>query len=1146
MEQNSEGRKVIIHQTIDGDGDPLFCSNTISTTKYSFWTFIFQNLFEQFSRIANFYFLICALFLYIFKSWAPLDGTSAIVPLLMVLVISGAREAVEDFLRYLSDKDINHSETHVLRDGGFKTLQWDQVLVGDVIRLEKNEQIPADIVMLSTSEPDGVAYVDTCNLDGETNLKVKQSLPQTKGIVDAESASSFSNMIVCDEPNNMLYTFNGYFEIDENLVPLDNKQVLLRGCVLRNTQWVIGVVVYTGLETKLMMNSSAARIKVSSMERGLNKKLVSVFALMIFLGLLGAIIGAIIESKSTGGGAWYMFNGWNRGTSESILGLFIGHIILISAMVPISLYVTLEVVRVFQAMFVHWDAGMYHIETNTSANSRTTNLSEDLGNVQYIFSDKTGTLTRNVMEFMKCSIYGRKFGSGITEVAYAAAKRRGIECEPPDQVGKAFKDDHFLELLRQGDQPEISHFMWMLSTCHSVIPEPDPKKPYGIAFQASSPDEGALVLAAADFGYVFKARKPGQITIDRGTFEVNVDVLAVLEFTSERKRSSVIIRNPETSEIVLYCKGADDLIMSRLSPQSANREVTSQHLKDFAADGLRTLCAAYKIIDEEFFTAWFEKYNEACCAIDGREEAIDQVANEIECDLNLLGATAIEDKLQIGVPEAIESLIKAGINVWVITGDKRETAINIGFACSLLSSDMTLVVLDSSDPQEIVQNIERGLTIEGKIGLVASGSSLYHALLEENQDLFFKLANRCQSVICCRVSPLQKANVVSMVRERTGALTLAIGDGANDVGMILKADIGVGISGQEGRQAVMAADYSFAQFRYLKRLLLLHGRLSFMRNIELINYSFYKNMVFTFCQILYGFFCGFSSTTIFDSMLYSIFNVIFTSAPPVVFSCVERDVSIKRCIEDPELYKWDNRKQWMTSYGNFWLSLGIGILHAFVSFFVPYFGMYPFVDGNGHGFGLSSFGGTVYGCVIFVVTFKIASMSSYWTWMHHFFIWCSALIYPLILWLFDITGLTPELDGVTIPLLKSSIFYFSIAGATVLGTIPILAINTYWNSQDTLTNRILVEERGNRFLGFSKPKKEEKSDSNKEIILDISNNDQKSYPDDGNPTGYAFEPPAASYQTVSFENRPKVFFTADQIKSRIRTTQVSTFGLDML
>ena len=790
---------------------------------------------------------------------------------------------------------------------------------------------------------------------------------------------------------------------------------------------------------------------------------------------------------------------------------------------------------------------MYYVEEQTGASARTSNLSEDLGMIEYVFSDKTGTLTRNIMEFMKCSVAGKKYGSGVTEVAYAACKRRGVPCPEPDRVGKAFKDEEFMELTRN-PTPEIRHFLWMLSTCHSVITEPDSKKPHGVAFQASSPDEGALVNAAADFGYVFTGRGHGYVTVNCQGKNQNIEVLAMLEFSSERKRSSIIIRSPDTGKITLYCKGADDCIMSRLAGDDQLREVTTQHLKDFAADGLRTLCIAYREIDEAYFDDWKERYNQANCSIDKRDEMVESVANEIERDFHLLGATAIEDKLQIGVPETIEDLLKAGIRVWVITGDKRETAINIGYACSLLSSEMSLVILDNDDPLEISSALCQGLARPGPMALIVSGQSLTIALKPEYQENFLALANKCKSVVCCRVSPYQKGQIVELVRKKTGQLTLAIGDGANDVGMILKADVGVGISGQEGRQAVMASDYAFGQFRFLRKLLLFHGRLDLIRNVNLINYCFYKNMTFTLAQFYYGFYCGFSAMTIYDGYLLACYNLFFTSIPPIIYAVFEKDVSSSGHQAIPELYLLDGKKQWLTSYGNFWISLAVGILHSFIGFFVPYLAMSPFIDQHGNSMGQGEFGITVYACVVIIVTARLGLLTLYWTWLMYLFVGISLVIYPIIAIIIDYAAFeSSTIRGESVAILGAPQFWISLLATLVFSMIPSVAYFTVMNSLDTLTNKVMLADH-HKAIAKRKAKGQE------EVELDTvepTHDEEQAqeerigkYIDDQNQTGYQFAPPTSLYEASRFVPPKRPAYSAAQIRSHNRRRTVSTFSLD--
>lgn len=1153
QDHGSDGRFITLHKTLNEKGKPLFINNRIKTTKYTILTFLPKNLFEQFSRIANFYFLIVVALLYV--PGVPIEATVAIVPLIIVVGISAIREAVEDFLRYRSDQKVNATIGHKLVNGRFEDVKWQNILVGDFVRVNKDEQVPADLVLFSTDNSDGVAYVDTCNLDGETNLKFRQALSLTATLQQASDISDFNGTIQCDDINNMLYTFHGCLETNSQQYSLDNQQVLLRGCLLRNTNYAIGAVVYTGLETKLMMNSSAARTKRSNLEKSLNIKLVSVFVFIVVWAIIAAACGFSFQKKNLKPSkAWYFFfNNMSVGTQVGhFFILLVSNIVIINAMIPISLYVTLEIVRVFQSLFVKWDATMYDPETGINAHARTSNISDDLGQIEYIFSDKTGTLTCNSMEFMKCCIRGTVYGSGTTEVAYASAQRQGRRIPPPNKTGKAFQDDGFYQILRSGNVPEdIERFLWLLSVCHSVIPEPDPSKPYGIQFQASSPDEAALVSAAADFGYVFTGRSQSTVTVRVNQTNVDIPILAVLEFTSERKRSSVIIREPKTNQIVLYCKGADDLIYQRLAQDCPYQNETREHLKRFADDGLRTLCCAYRVIDENFFKEWERRYSDASCAIEGREELVNNVCNEIESDLILLGATAIEDKLQDSVPETIQALLDGKIHVWIITGDKLETAINIGYACSLLCREMRLVVFESDDPGEILDQMNRELESEDKLALIATGTSLYYMLQEENIEAFYNLAQKCQSVICCRVSPLQKATIVKTMRKKAKKMTLAIGDGANDVGMILEANVGVGISGKEGRQAVLASDYSFSQFKFLKRLLMVHGRLNFYRNVELVNYSFYKNVVFSFCQVIFQFFSSFSGNTVYDSFMYTIFNVIFTSIPPVVYADLERDVSLNSMMEYPQLYYFDGRRKFIMSYLHFFENLLFGILHSVLIFFFTYFGMMPYVKSDGKGLILAHFGVTLYACVVVTVNIRIALMCNYWTWIHHVSIWGSILVFPLAVCVINYVNFSMEAYHVILDVFTQASFYFNIILTTIVVLIPVVLIDTIRHSLNTVTNRVLLHER--------KPENITIKQSISQVLPELNPiSEQPIYPYRKNETGYNFDEPVSLYASNRYRSTTHMSLVREDslrfdiprsntaMAPIIRQKHVSAFGLDNL
>lgn len=568
-----------------------------------------------------------------------------------------------------------------------------------------------------------------------------------------------------------------------------------------------------------------------------------------------------------------------------------------------------------KAYFIYADIDMYYEKTDTPCIAKTWNISDDLGQIQYIFSDKTGTLTQNVMEFRKCTIDGVSYGLGaagaaeikltaeekqkespgkevlsdadstLTEDTMERAKKEMFEKQSEmfrnEHVGPrpTFIDPKFFDDLKQ-DTPHamaMAHFMSTLALCHTVIPErPDEQNPDYIEYKAQSPDEAALVATARDLGFVYLGRESNILTVKVMGQVKQFELLNSLDFNSTRKRMSVIVKPTDSDRIVLLCKGADSVIFERLchdfgdqkelaQSQSKIRDATNEHLQGFANEGLRTLCLAYRFIAADEYKAWNRRYQEACASIYNREEKMDEVCEEIESNMLLMGGTAIEDRLQDGVPETIAELARSGIKIWVLTGDKTETAINIGYSCNLITNEMQLLVLKADNREDTAKQLRHALEstnsdANNKMNnqsraLVIDGTTLEYAIEPDTREMLLVLGTRCASVLCCRVSPKQKAQIVTMVKKGLGVMTLAVGDGANDVSMIQAANVGIGISGVEGRQAVMASDYAIAQFRFLRKLLLVHGRWSYLRTSELIMGFFYKNIVWTFVLFWYQIFC---------------------------------------------------------------------------------------------------------------------------------------------------------------------------------------------------------------------------------------------------------------------------------------------------
>uniref|UniRef100_A0A8C8LQ77 Phospholipid-transporting ATPase n=1 Tax=Oncorhynchus tshawytscha TaxID=74940 RepID=A0A8C8LQ77_ONCTS len=849
-----------------------YSDNAIKTSKYNIFTFLPLNLFEQFQRLANAYFLFL-LCLQSIPEVSSLPWYTTVVPLVLVLSMTMAKDGSDDMNRHRCDKQVNNRQVEVLVEGELQSEKWMDVQVGDIVKLENNQFVTADLLLLSSSEPLNLVYIETAELDGETNLKVKQALTVTGKLEDSvEKLANFNGEVRCEPPNNRLDKFTGTLTLKGETYSLDNERILLRGCTLRNTQWCFGLVIFGGPDTKLMQNCGRTTFKRTSIDRLMNVLVLSIFGFLMIMCLILAIGNGIWEYQEGSKFAAFLPKGVNAPFSAFLT--FWSYVIILNTVVPISLYVSVEIIRLGNSFYINWDRKMYYPKNDTPAEARTTTLNEELGQIKYIFSDKTGTLTQNVMTFNKCSINGKAYGELLDFSGQRVEINEKVDFSWNNLADPkfCFHDNSLVEVVREGN-PEVQAFFRLLSLCHTVMPEE--KKEGELYYQAQSPDEGALVTAARNFGFVFRSRTPESITVVEMGELVTYELLAVLDFNNVRKRMSVIVRSPE-GKLTLYCKGADTIIFERLNPSCSNlTEVTTLHLNEFAGEGLRTLALAYKDIDPEYMEDWKLRHHVANTAMDEREEKLDALYEEIEKGLLLLGSTAVEDKLQDGVPQTIEQLSKADIKIWVLTGDKQETAENIGYSCNMLREEMNEVFIVSANTSEEVRKELHTATLNGEYAMVINGHSLAFALEKDMEIELLRTACMCQTVICCRVTPLQKAQVVELVKKYKQAVTLAIGDGANDVSMIKAAHIGVGISGQEGMQAVLSSDYSFAQFRYLQRLLLVHGRWSYLRMCKFLRYFFYKNFTFTFVHFWYGFFCGFSAQLGLDTHYWTAMNQFF-------------------------------------------------------------------------------------------------------------------------------------------------------------------------------------------------------------------------------------------------------------------------------
>lgn len=1027
-------------------------SNHITTAKYTFFSLIPLTFFIQFRRKANVYFFgitaLGAVADYVPDSFDSTMNISAmIVAIMMIFGAAMAKEGFDDYYRGQDDKKFNQQPFLVLSkpEGDDQEAPVEQQLpseelaVASLVKVVEGESFPVDMLFLLSSEDDGACFVDTKNLDGETNLKHRTSCGAgwftTPGqLLHTDLELTYS------PPTPVLGAFVGTVRntTRDEARAVGPDQLLLRGTCLRNTAWVIGVVVYNGQRTKLAQNLIESPAKRSSLDTQTDGVMICMFMCQFTLVTFATICYLIFSKDGDAEDQWYLCSGDldvnpeykinhlfaencdSDDGSQSWWQQWLSFLILYNNFISISLYLMMEFAVVVQAFFIGQDVEMYYEEFDSPALARNSNLTTDLGRVDYVFSDKTGTLTRNEMTLHHCALHAMSLST--------------------DEMLSIVEAPQHLD---SNASVGVRALLTAIAVNHTILVArdesagaDDPTTPYreqrfSEEYLAESPDEKALLEGARACGVRLLDRTNDECLVQMAgqTSSRAFRVLATIPFDSARKRMSVLVATPDSPDFKLVCKGADSVLLDNLAcscDRIGGRDAIDQALSKYSVEGLRTLVYAERSWPKRKAEDWLERWEAAIGSNVDRQARLEALAAEAEQDLYVLGATAVEDRLQEGVPSTMADLKAADMKVWVLTGDKTDTAINISFSCRLLTPSTHLVRLTglkgpllrkylrlwaraflkldsksdkSTARQDLLENLnlerlseqykpaEEGLTdgltqafssLKGTPAPAdeAAADGLLQALVEpllapedeqeaktgksaaldagptsptqggdplgvarssagqvlapgevsavpkdqlavivdgsaldqifgnvELEAMLFAITSAVGVVVACRVSPKHKSLMVKLVKEWSVRLplTLAIGDGANDVAMIQEAHVGVGISGKEGRQAVNSSDYAICQFRYLKRLLLVHGRWNIDRTSKLVWFQIQQNVTLVVPLIAFTAVCSWSGTIAYTEFGYQFFN-FFLGIPVLCLAWFDRSEPDTVLMANPKLY----------------------------------------------------------------------------------------------------------------------------------------------------------------------------------------------------------------------------------------------------
>ena len=679
-------------------------------------------------------------------------------------------DLIEELKRYRNDFETNNTKTKIYKNNKFRSIEWSNIKIGNLIKVKKNEIIPADLFVVCSSNKNGTFYLQTANLDGESNLKEREVLMNIQRIFykkQNKNENYLENIfegydnkgeencyIEVDQPNKNIYLINGKIVFNnKDKYYFDIKNTAIRGAILKNTNFIYGIIIYSGKETKIMQNFIKYKNKFAYLDELVDDIILVIIIIRLTYVIIFMLIGMHFRYKYMPNyeenklGYEYIFyfnhtNGiYDKKNSLENLKYFTSHFILSQTLLPTSVAVLLAITKIIQSLFLEFFEKSLRAKPNQKMKCFSSELLGELGSIKYIFSDKTGTLTKNQTQFKACSIFTSLFDeSNEKSDSELFNTNKTKNNTSSSNFSLKFNVDNLLNRLKLRNIPldlkniencpfnnqgeAMEEFVLNMALNHDIIvdnfnDDENDIKNDNIKYQGTNPDEITLVGAAKELGFLFQGKVGNILNVKRIFFtskgkeeksEIKkYELLLKIPFSSERQRSTIIVKDLKTNKIKLYIKGSDTKLLKKINDYSQENilEITKEHVDNFARRGLRTLCYAFRIIPENECNRWFNEYNKLKENTSKDKDKIENnLIEEIESHCYLLGATALEDQMQDDVKKDIQQFIKAGINFWMLTGDKMDTAESIGHSIKLFDSDTEVYKINELSEELIIKRME--------------------------------------------------------------------------------------------------------------------------------------------------------------------------------------------------------------------------------------------------------------------------------------------------------------------------------------------------------------------------------------------------------------------------------------------------------